>query len=114
MATELKSEFYDELAAQVEGETQWLWRGYLAAGNVTLLTSQWKTGKTTLLAVLLARLHDGRELGGQAIRASRAAVISEESRSHWRMRGKRLDFGRSVRFFCRPFSGKPTHEECLG
>jgi AAA domain len=32
----------------------WLWHGYLAAGNVTLLTSQWKSGKTTLLAVLLA------------------------------------------------------------
>ena len=26
----------------------WLWQGYLAAGNVTLLTSQWKSGKTTL------------------------------------------------------------------
>ena len=33
----------------------WLWRGYLAHGFLTLLTSQWKTGKTTLLAVLLAR-----------------------------------------------------------
>jgi len=114
MATVLKSEFYDELAAQVEGDTEWLWRGYLAAGNVTLLTSQWKTGKTTLLSVLLARLHDGRELGGQTIRPSRAAVISEESRPHWRMRGKRLDFGPAARFFCRPFSGKPTHDEWLG
>jgi len=114
MATVLKSEIYDELAAQVEGETEWLWRGFLAAGSVTLLTSQWKTGKTTLLSVLLARLHDGRELGGQAVRPSRAAVISEESRSHWRMRGKRLDFGAGTRFFCRPFSGKPTHEEWLG
>jgi hypothetical protein len=30
------------------------------------------------------------------------------------MRGKRLDFGPATRFFCRPFSGKPTHEEWLG
>jgi len=34
----------------------WLWHGYLAPGNLTLLTSQWKTGQTTLVAALLARL----------------------------------------------------------
>jgi hypothetical protein len=28
-------------------------------GKVTLLTSQWKAGKTTLLSVLLARLKQG-------------------------------------------------------
>src|SRR5262249_1295186 len=27
----------------------WLWRGYLASGQLTLLTSLWKSGKTTLL-----------------------------------------------------------------
>src|SRR5205807_153532 len=43
---------------------RWLWRGYLAAGAVTLLTSQWKTGKTTLTAVLLARLKAGGQLAG--------------------------------------------------
>jgi AAA domain-containing protein len=34
----------------------WLWPGYLGAGRVTLLTSQWKSGKTTLVSLLLARL----------------------------------------------------------
>ena len=29
--------------------TDWLLHGYLARGNITLLTSQWKAGKTTLL-----------------------------------------------------------------
>src|SRR5262245_49475628 len=28
----------------------WLWDGYLAPGLVTLLTAQWKSGKTTLLS----------------------------------------------------------------
>ena len=32
----------------------WLWEGLLAAGNITLLTSVWKAGKSTLLALLLA------------------------------------------------------------
>ena len=106
-----KSELFQELAAQVEPEVDWLWHGYLAAGNVTLLISQWKTGKTTLLAVLLARLHDGFELAGQAVRTGHAAVISEESRVHWRMRGLRLDFAPRTRFFCRPFLGKPSYDE---
>src|SRR5216683_5632648 len=30
----------------------WLWDGYLARGAVTLLTSLWKAGKTTLIAIL--------------------------------------------------------------
>jgi hypothetical protein len=28
----------------------WLWHGYLAPGALTLLTSQWKSGKTTLIS----------------------------------------------------------------
>jgi hypothetical protein len=43
------------LSAQEQG-TPWLWHGYLAPGLVTLPTSQWKSGKTTLVAVLLTRL----------------------------------------------------------
>ena len=43
----------------------WLWRGYLAPGNVTLLTSQWKSGKTTLLSVLLARRVAGGTLAAR-------------------------------------------------
>src|SRR5262249_25277614 len=32
---------------------EWLWHGIIARGNLTLLTSRWKSGKTTLLAGLL-------------------------------------------------------------
>src|ERR1700687_631916 len=38
-----------------EGEPElaaWLWPGYLVCGGTTLLTSFWKSGKTTLLSVL--------------------------------------------------------------
>ena len=34
------------------GPMDWLWHGYLAAGQLTLLTSLWKSGKTTLLLEL--------------------------------------------------------------
>jgi hypothetical protein len=42
----------------------WFWYGYLGPGKVTLLTSQWKSGKTTLLALLLARMQSGGVLAG--------------------------------------------------
>src|SRR5262249_19604584 len=56
----------------------WLWHGYLAAGQITLLAGQWKIGKTALLAALLARLGAGGRLAGRHVRPGRAVVVSEE------------------------------------
>jgi hypothetical protein len=86
----------------------WLWHGYLARGKTSLLTSQWKTGKTTLISVLLARLEKGGELAGLAVTPGRAAVISEETPDNWDDRCARLQMGDHVSFFCRPFRAKPT------
>jgi hypothetical protein len=58
--------------ARRQDADRWLWHGYLAAGNVTLLVGQWKAGKTTLLSVLLARLGAGGTLAGRAVRPGRA------------------------------------------
>src|SRR5258708_6780808 len=69
---------------------RWLWQGFLAAGNVTLLVGQWKAGKTTLLSVLLARLGTGGTLAGLTIRPGRAVVISEEADDLWAERFERL------------------------
>lgn len=88
----------------------WLVPGYLARRQLTLLTSQWKTGKTTLLANLLARMKAGGELAGLPVTAARAVVVSEESELHWCARQKKFDLGH-VFFFCRPFAGKPDHAE---
>src|SRR5215831_4032316 len=81
----------DELRRATKTRTGWLWQGYLAAGNVTLLTSQWKSGKTTLLAVLLARLKTGGVLAGLPLSPGKAVVVSEESPAHWVGRGDKLD-----------------------
>src|SRR5262249_51666342 len=81
----------------------WLWHGYLKPGAVTLLTSRWKSGKTTLLSVLLSRLASGGELAGRAVAAGKAVVVSEESPEQWASRGRQLDFGRHVCWLCRPF-----------
>jgi hypothetical protein len=94
--------------APVAAEQPWLWRGYLAAGQLTLLTSLWKTGKTTLLSVLLARLKEGGELLGQPVRPARALVVSEENLVLWRMRHERLPMGDHVQVVCQPFVAKPS------
>src|SRR5262245_60558615 len=79
---------YEQLASRAGLDTQWFLQGYLAAGNVTLLTSQWKAGKTTLLAVLLSKWRQGGQLAGLDVRPARAFVVSEESPAHWHRRGQ--------------------------
>ena len=71
----------DELRAASTVETCWLWQGFVAAGNLTLLTSQWKSGKTTLVSVLLSKMKTGGKLAGLQLAAGKAAVVSEEALS---------------------------------
>src|SRR5260370_674849 len=70
--------FWNQASGAASAAVAWLWHGYLAAGNVTLLTSQWKSGKTTLVAVLLARLARGGTLAGLTVAPGKAVMISEE------------------------------------
>ena len=94
----------DEIAPQL----RWLWQGYLIPGSVTLLTSQWKTGKTTLTSILLSRMKTGGVLAGLPVSAGRAIVLSEESADQWLLRGQRLDLENQVGWYCRPFRGRPN------
>jgi hypothetical protein len=100
-----------DLLSGVSGEVSWLWEGYLASGAVTLLTSRWKAGKTTLLSVLLARMGQGGELAGRAVRPGKALILTEESRQLWARRVQALGLGEQVCWLCRPFPGKPTPEQ---
>jgi hypothetical protein len=103
----------DGLRAAARGPEAWLWQGYLAPGSVTLLTSQWKSGKTTLLSVLLARLGGGGALAGLPVPPGKAAVVSEEAPVHWQRRAEKLGIGNHVCWLCRPFRGKPAGPEWL-
>jgi hypothetical protein len=102
-----------DLGAAAGATLPWLWHGYVAPGLVTLLTSQWKSGKTTLLSILLARIAAGGQLAGLAVRPGRAAVLSEEGPFHWFQRSQRLHFGDHLCWFCRPFRGKPRPDDWL-
>lgn len=97
-----------------QAEPAWLWRGYLAERCVTLFTSQWKSGKTTLISILLDRMTAGGDLLGLPLQPAKVAVISEETSQIWDMRRQRLQFGEDVWWFCQPFHGrKPEFGEWL-
>jgi hypothetical protein len=102
-----------DLEAVAAREMSWLWHGYLAPGTVTVWTSRWKAGKTTLLAVLLARRVTGGPLAGRPVAVGRSAVVSEESPKDWNLRRRRLGFGNHTWFQCRPFPGKPSFPQWL-
>ena len=90
----------------------WLWEGYLARSNVTLLTSLWKSGKTTLLSILLSKMAQGGALAGLAVQQAKAVIISEESEELWAPRHRLLHFPNSY-LFCRPFRTKPSMAQWL-
>jgi hypothetical protein len=103
---------FQEFAADAGSEIQWIWHGYIAAGRVTLLTSQWKCGKTTLLSLLIARMGMGGTLAGREVRPGRVLVVSEEDQQLWARRCRQLNIGEHARFMCRPYRGRrPTLDE---
>lgn len=99
------------VTAPEEFPTNWIWHGMVARGNITLLTSQWKGGKTTLLAGLLQALETGLPFLDLPCTAATSLIVSEESGRHWAARQKTLPIGPSTRLVSRPFPGRPTPEQ---
>jgi hypothetical protein len=89
----------------------WMWYGLLMPGDITLLTSRWKTGKTTLLTGFLRHLAAGGSFLGLDVRPGRAWVVSEESVELWRDRTRAAPIGGHVELLARPFRGRPTLDE---
>ncbi|MBI3824111.1 MAG: AAA family ATPase [Planctomycetes bacterium] len=92
---------------------RWIWDGFLHPGQVTLLTSMWKSGKTTLLSHLLAQRRTGGMLAGRAVSAGVNVVVTEEPRNRWHERHARLRFGPRDCFIYRPFVGVPSQGQWL-
>jgi RecA-family ATPase len=85
----------------------WIWDGLVAEGAMTLLSAPEKTGKTTLLSLLLDRRRAGGQLLGRAVRPGRTILCSEEDDRLWALRQPPLDFGPQLEFH-HPIGGNPT------
>src|SRR4051812_7783175 len=101
----------DDITSKPEEPLDWIWHGFIAPGNLTLLTSQWKAGKTTLLSVLLGLRVAGGALGDRAVRAGKSLVVTEEPLALWAQRARKHHFGDSVCFIPQPFVTVPTQEQ---
>jgi len=101
----------NEVPKKVRKGQDWVWHGFLAKRFVTLLTSQWKSGKTTLLSMLLGCRASGGDLAGLGVTAGKTAVVSEEPLSLWADRIDKYGFGGNVCFFPPPFIGAPSPAE---
>jgi hypothetical protein len=95
----------------IANKVEWIWDGLLARRNITLLTSRWKSGKTTLVAGLLRALAEGTEFLGLPCVTSRAIVVSEELPEHWQSRQDTMSIGPHAELVSRPFMGRPTPQQ---
>ena len=76
----------------------WIWDGLVAEDAFTLLSAPEKTGKTTLLSLLLDRRRQGGQLLGRTVSPGRTILCSEENPSLWALRQPPLDFGTQLAF----------------
>ena len=100
-----------DIEATIPLAADWLWHGFLAKNNITLLTSLWKAGKTTLLSLLLSRRALGGTLAGLPVTPGKTIVITEEPMTLWAERSRRLNFGNNVCFLSQPFRTVPTLQQ---
>jgi hypothetical protein len=75
-------------------EPDWLWRGYLARGSVTMLAGHAFEGKSTLVGALLKAIEGGADFLGQRTRKATALLVSEEDRASIRARAGLLGLSR--------------------
>jgi hypothetical protein len=94
-------------------DSEWIWKGYLARGNITLLTSRWKAGKTTLLAGLLRSLGACGTFLDAECAAAKALVVSEELPAHWTARQRAIPIGPHVKLVSRPFVERPSRDDWM-
>lgn len=112
LSAPLPQEIWDQqVASTPETSAAWLFPGFLARGNMTLLTSMWKAGKTTLLAHLLARRASGQPLLGRSVAPGKTVVITEEPRTLWADRCRHFNFGGNLCLFPQPFPHLPSAEQ---
>jgi hypothetical protein len=105
------TECWGDHLAPTDSANNWIWHGFLRPGQITLMTGLPKTGKTTLLSHILAHRQSGTPLLDRPMRPGVTVVLSEEGRALWYPRCHKLDFGRDVCFFFRPFALRPTQDK---
>jgi hypothetical protein len=97
----------------LDPDAQWLWRGYMAKGGITLFSAYWKAGKTVLLSHLLLSLGTGVTFCDQEVVPGRVVYVTEESQTLWASRRDKLGLGDHCEFVVRPFVQRPSTNQWI-
>src|SRR6516162_9832206 len=89
---------YKNRGPRADRSVPWIWDGLVASEAITLLSAPEKSGKTTLLSLLLDRRRSGGDLLGRRVLPGRTILCSEENRRLWELRQPPLDFGVELEF----------------
>ena len=104
----------DELEQVTPSRTsEWLWQGYLARGNITLLTSRWKAGKTTLTAGLLRSLGTGGAFWARTAGCQGPCGLRGAARHTGRLANGQFPSAQHVKLVSRPFLERPSPDDWL-
>ena len=89
----------------------WISKGLIAKGHLTLFSALFKVGKSTFLSHLLRCLQFGVPFIGRETRESRTLFVSEESAATWRTRRDGIGLDDHLHIMCRPMFAKPSFAE---
>jgi hypothetical protein len=112
MPTKLRdaASYSNKWVNSIREPVSWIWEGLVAERAITLLSAPEKTGKTTLLSLLLDRRRGGGQLLGRNVRVGRTMLCSEEDDLLWALRQPPLDFGSQLEYHkplgCNPSPGR--------
>ena len=84
---QLRVESFQHLQS-LPAEPDWLWRGFLAAGSVTMLSGHPFAGKSTLVCGLLQAMEAGKPFLDRPTRAGTALLVNEEDDAPLRERAR--------------------------
>ena len=79
-----------DIADIPDSEVEWLWYGYLAKRNLTLLSGAPKAGKSTLLFDFLKQMKDNKPCLGLSTTCAPTVLVTEESLQLVKARSKSL------------------------
>lgn len=83
-------------------DIQWLCHGFLMQGQINSFIAQWKLGKTSLIADLLATgTNGGRQFLARSLKPIKAIIVTEEAGTMWKKRVRELGIDKNALLFVR-------------
>src|SRR3990167_8970763 len=93
-------------------QVNWLWEGYIAFGEITLLSAFAKMGKTTLYTHLLKAIENNQQFLNLDTEPVKTLIVTEESKTTWQSRKENLELeATKTGLISRPFHSCPTHDQ---